>query len=222
MKKLLLRICPYVACVLAGTLLFVLASGLSGDSKQLLLTIAGAFFAIPCLYVIYEAAQRFSKKKLNKELFDYAKMQIDREILSIVNQLMKMVYPYDKRDFSFQGIQTFLSQDKAQIRALIENSEYLGFQVFKNWLITERNMCSILENPFILQRLEDDQAISIIALIKELRSLGTIQKNAHNLYEVTNKRVDGYKIQGGKEVNDSNVEYPNRYLLLRHLGHGKV
>jgi hypothetical protein len=100
---------------------------MDGDAKGLVHNIAAAFVAIPCLYVIYELAQRFSQKRLNKEIFEYGKMLVDREALSIISQLIKSLYSYEKRDASFQGIQTFLSLEKINVKGLIEESEYLGF-----------------------------------------------------------------------------------------------
>ena len=221
MKKFLLAMYPYVICVVAGTILFVSAARLSGDIKSVVLGISGAFFAIPCLYVIYEAAQKFSNRKLNKELLDYAKMRIDRETLSIVNQLMKAVHTYDERDFSFKGIQAFLSQSGRQIATAIEGNEYLGFQVLKDWSTSEGNIIQILESPFILQRLDNNQVISLISLMKQIRSLEGIQRNAPDLYEITDKKANGYKVQAGSKLHNSNAKYPDRYLLLRHLSDDK-
>jgi len=216
-KQIFLKVWPYASCVFAGLMFFLASIQLTEDYKGLFLNIAAAFLAIPFLYLIYELAQKFSQKRLNKELFDYAKMQIDRELLSIVNQLAKVVYPYEKQNFSFQGIQNFLSQSSSQIRDFSEKGEYIGFQVLKNWSISERNLHSILESPFILHRLEDDQIISVISILKELRTLESIQKNVTDLYVNTGKKVDNYKITSGKEISDRNIEYPDRYLLLRYL-----
>jgi len=216
-KQIFLKVWPYASCVFAGLMFFLASIQLTADYKGLFLNIAAAFLAIPFLYLIYELAQKFSQKRLNKELFDYAKMQIDRELLSIVNQLTKVVYPYEKQDFSFQGIQNFLSQSSSQIGDVIEKGEYIGFQVLKNWSISEGNLHSILESPFILHRLEDDQIISVISILKELRSLESIQKNVTDLYVNTKKKVNNYKITSGKEISDRNIEYPDRYLLLRYL-----
>lgn len=216
-KQIFLKVWPYASCVFAGLMFFLASIQLTADYKGLFLNIAAAFLAIPFLYLIYELAQKFSQKRLNKELFDYAKMQIDRELLSIVNQLAKVVYPYEKQDFSFQGIQNFLSQSSSQIGDVVEKGEYIGFQVLKNWSISERNLHSILESPFILHRLEDDQIISVISILKELRSLESIQKNVTDLYVNTGKKVDNYKITSGKEISDRNTDYPDRYLLLRYL-----
>jgi hypothetical protein len=215
-RQIVLRVWPYLSCILAGLILFLVGIRLAEDFKGLFLNMAAAFFVIPFLYLIYELARKSSQKKLNKELFDYAKMQIDRELMSIVNQLIKLVYPYQKQNFSFQGIQEFLSQNSSQIRNVIQSSDYLGFQTLKNWSISEKNLHSILENSFILHCLEDDQIISVISILKEVRSLESVQRNVADLYVDTEKKADNYKIRSAKEIGGRNIEYPDRYLLLRH------
>lgn len=217
MNKWFLVLWPYLICIIVGTILFVAGSMLSDDGKNLVLGIAGAFFAIPCLYVIYESAQNFSNRRLNKELFDYAKMRIDREIFSMVKQLMKMVYLYDELDNSFKGIRTFLSLNTGQIISAAGDNEYMGFQVFKDWSVSEDNIAKILESPFILQKLDREQVIAIIAILKQVRALESIQKNVSDLYVPIDKEVQGYKVQAGIEMNELNSKYPDRYLLLKNL-----
>jgi hypothetical protein len=190
--KLLLRIAPYCTCLIAGLVLYVMGTKLAEDLKALLLNVAAAFVAIPFLYLIYELTQKASQKKLNKELFDYAKMQIDREILSIINQLAKIVYSYEARDFSYSGILSFLSTKKDQFKNILEKSEYLGFQVFKNWSISQKNMNAILQNPFILQRLDNDQSISLVMLLKEISAFEAVLKQVTDLYLVTDVKADVY------------------------------
>ena len=218
-RQIVLRVWPYLSCILAGLILFLVGIRLAEDFKGLFLNMAAAFFVIPFLYLIYELARKSSQKKLNKELFDYAKMQIDRELMSIVNQLIKLVYPYQKQNFSFQGIQEFLSQNSSQIRNVIQSSDYLGFQTLKNWSISEKNLHSILENSFILHCLEDDQIISVISILKEVRSLESVQRNVADLYVDTEKKADNYKIRSAKEIGDRNIEF---VALQAFLGHFQV
>ena len=155
--RLFLKIWPYIVALITGYLLYIVGSKMEGDAKGLVHNISAAFVAIPCLYVIYELAQRFSQKRLNKEIFEYGKMLIDREVLSIVSQLIKSVYSYDMRDTSFQGIQSFLSLEKINIKGLIEETRYLGFQAFKAWCVTENKLHEILSNAFIVQRMDDER-----------------------------------------------------------------
>ena len=214
--RLFLKIWPYTAALVTGYLLYIVGNNMVGDAKGLVHNIAAAFVAIPCLYVIYELAQRFSQKRLNKEIFEYGKMLIDRETLSIVSQLIKSVYSYEARDASFQGIQTFLSLEKINVKGLIEETKYLGFQAFKTWIATENKLHEILSNAFIVQRMDDEQIISVIALIKSLRRLEAVQKIA-TLFKITERKAKNYCVQSGKALTSLNKEYPDRYLLLKHL-----
>jgi len=218
--RLLLKIWPYTVALITGYLLYILGNIMEGDAKGLVHNISAAFVAIPCLYVIYELAQRFSQKRLNKEIFEYGKMLIDREALSIVSQLIKSVYSYETRDASFQGLQTFLSLEKINVKGLIEQTKYLGFQAFKTWTVTENKLHEILSNAFIVKRMDDEQIISVITLIKSLRRLEAIQK-IETLYKITERKAENYKIQSGKAINPLNKEYPDRYLLLKHLKEDK-
>lgn len=178
------------------------------------------FFAIPLIYLFYQVAQNLSKKRLNKEIFDYAKMQIDREILSIINQLHKIVYPLEEREFSTTGIKKFLSIEKEDLKKILSKNEYLGFQIFKKWGVSEEHLHDILKNSYILTRLNDDQVISIISVIKSLRYLESIQRG-EELYSRTEKEATSYKIIAGKELNKDNIEFPDRYLLLKDLGNNQ-
>ena len=81
LKKNLLRVSPYFTAILAGFIFYLVGLKLGGNIKNLFTNISAAFFVIPLLYMFYQVAQKLSKKRLNKEIADYAKMQIDREIL---------------------------------------------------------------------------------------------------------------------------------------------
>lgn len=219
-KKVLLKSLPYLAAIFTGGIFYFLANKMAPNYYDLLINISAAFFAIPLLYLFYETAKSFSHKQLNREIFDYAKMQIDRELLSILNQLQKIVYALDKKDFSNNEINKFLSYQKNEIDSQIKQNKYLGFQIFKNWEISERGLHEILKNPFVLEKLEDKQIISIITILKSLRYLEFVQK-IDALYIDTKETAQGYKIQSGTEINPENNKFPNRNLLLKRLDEDK-
>ena len=220
LKKNLLKASPYFVAILAGFIFYFVGLKLSGDIKVLFVSISAAFFAIPLIYLFYQVAQNLSKKRLNKEIFDYAKMQVDRETLSIINQLHKIVYPLKEREFSEMGVNEFLSLEKDDIKEILSKNEYLGFQIFKKCEVSEENLHAILKNSFIIARLDDDQIISIILMIKSLRYLESIQKS-EELYVQTDKKATSFKIVAGKELNEDNIKFPDRHLLLKDLGDNK-
>lgn len=219
MKKIILKIIPYIASLLSGSLFFIISQYFESNLKNLLINISAAFFAIPFLYLFYQLTKEVSKKKLNKEIFDYAKMQIDSEILSILNHLMRMVYSLEKADYSLDGIGNFLSYKRDDIKLKILNNKYLGFQIFKTWKVKEDNLHEILKNPYILNKLKDEEIISIILLIKNLRYLQGFS-GIDDLYIKTGKKSKSYKIKHGLEINSENKKFENRYILLKKLGKG--
>jgi len=219
-RKRLLKLLPYLVAIASGGIFYFLASILDEKYYGLLVSIAATFFAIPLLYFFYEVAKSFSHKKLNKEIFDYAKMQVDRELLSILNQLQKMIYALAEKDFSNDAINKFLSLNKEQIENQIKKSSYLGFQVFKHWEISEKGLHELLKNSFILKKMEDEQIISIISILKSLRMLESIQK-LDDLYLETGQKAKGYKVQSGIKINPENKKFPDRYILLKYLAEDK-
>lgn len=219
-NKKLLKTFPYIVSVLVGLLFYFCGLQLSENIRSLFINISAAFLVIPLLFLFYQTVQNISKRRLNKEIFDYAKMLIDREVLSIVNQLQKIVYPLEERDLSPKGVNKFLFLKTDELKKFLTENEYLGFQIFKTWEISETTLHDILKNPLIVNRLSDDQTISIISIIKSLRSLENIQKNK-NLYIDSDKKATSLKVVAGKELSEGNIRFPDRHLLLRDLDNDK-
>ncbi len=219
-KKILLKSIPYFATIITGGIFYFLAISSSEEPYDLLINISAAFFTIPLLYFFYETAKSFSHKKLNREIFNYAKMQADRELLSILNQLQKSVLTLDEKDFSNKAVSQFLSYKRKDIEEKLKGNLFLGFQVFKHWEVSEKSLHELLKNPFILEKMEDEQIISIIGILKSLRTLEAIQE-IDELYTETEEQAKGYKVISGSEMNPENKNFSDRYLLLKHVAEDK-
>jgi hypothetical protein len=194
----------------------------SENVKGLLVNIAATFLSIPLLFLIYEKAHAFSNRRLNRELFDYVKMQVDREVLSVVNQLMKFVQSYhEQQHVTMDRINMFLKRSKSEITGLLGTKAFLGFQVFKRWKVTELSLKEILENPLILHRLENHQTIAIVTLLKCILHLEDIHRYNEDLFMPTGQNDNQFITEAGAKINDRNSEYPDRFLLLQILGENK-
>ncbi len=209
---------PYMVALITGLSFFALSSYLKGDAKGLLLGIAGSFIAIPLLYLIYDLSQQFSRRRLTKELFDYAKLQVDREIFSAIRYLMKSTWPYNQQDLSLTGINTFLDQNRNEITAVLKNGQLLGFQILRHWEVRQKAFESVLEDPLAVRVLAEDQTIAVIQLLKCIRSLQTVSRSIDSFFEPTGQLASDFMIQSGKDLNESNRIYPDRHLLMRSLG----
>lgn len=220
LKKYSLKIFPYFAAIISGGLFYYLANLFDEKYSDLLINISATFFAIPLLFFFYGVANSFSHKKLNKEIIDYAKMQADREILSILLQLIKLVSDYRNKDLSNKAINMFLSLKKEDLEKQFIENKYIGFQIFKQWEINKTSLNDLLKNPFILDGMEDEQIISIIKMLKSLNGLEEFQKRNNDyreLYIEIEENISNFKIQSGKDLNPENKKFPDRYILLKHL-----
>jgi len=214
-SKIILTIYPYVIPIIIG-LLFCLLSIYSKNLKNLLMSMAGTLFSVPLLYFFYERLRIASQEKLNKEIFNYAKQQVDRAIISIRDQICHIVY--DKHvHFSFhRPLDDNLSNiSKAEIEKLLINHKHLGFQIFKRWVTNADYLKDILKNSFILSRLKDEQIILLIKLIDNTRLLNNFQK-CDNFYIPLKERDDSYSIINSDKFTNGN-EYPCRYLLMQKM-----
>ena len=221
MKRNLLKISPYIASTIAAFLFYLIGLNLGSENvKNLFINIASTFLAIPLIYLFYQTARNFSEKQLNKEILDYAKLQVDTEILSLIRLLHKIVHPLTI-GITFEKINELLSLKSEDIMEILSENEYLGFQIFKKLKVNEENLHEILKNPYMLERLKNEQIISIISIIKGIRSLTNIQNEA-KLYIKTSEKNRSYKILKGTDSNKNNTNFPDRYLLLKNLGNDKV
>jgi hypothetical protein len=221
MKRFLI-ILPYFIITTLGLLTFKISNNITNDSlKEFLIGISVTFISIPLLYLTYDWTKKQIDKKLKKELSEYAKMQIDKGVLSIINRIIKIIYPYDYTNFSPQEINKILSINQEEIKKLINANKYFGFQIFKKWDIDEKEFHDTLKNTFILKYLENEQIISIISLIKSLRLLEDIYKQKQLFLEIIDDENTNYKVVPGNNFSCAGSDYVERHLLLYNIGKNK-
>ncbi len=220
MKKFFYRALPYVVSCLAGIGFYTLGLLTDGDIKNLLMNISATLVAIPVILFFYEIIKSSSESKLNKEIFEYGKMQVDREAMGIISQLIKILYPLEQTDRTLQGFSKFLVLSKNDIRNILTENEYFGFQVFRVWEAYQTNLENILKNAFIIQKLDSKQVIAIIGILKSIQAMEATQK-IDDMFAATGKKLTGYKLVKGDSINPRNTKYPDRFLLLKHLQEDK-
>lgn len=207
--KIVLKTLPYLASFLTGIFFYWLSLYRTDNLSSLLINIASAFIAIPFLYFIYELSKSYSHRKINSEIYDYAKKKIDKDIISLAKQIMILIYPYYYTNTSIRDITRLLSISLNDLSEQLSRNKFVGFQIFKNYSEIYRNIERVFDSPFILNRLSEQQITSVIKLIKSLHSLEDVIVNVPDLFIITEETDDRFEILGG-----SNKDYPNSYLLL--------
>lgn len=208
---------PYAFTLAIGWLLFQLSYFLPNPFQDLFVNLSASFLAVVMLYIWYELVTQYSNRKLNKEIYDYAKFKIDNELLSILRQLIKLIYPLDSFTNSLAWITNILNLEKWELYAIIKDTEYLGFQVFKEWELSEKKLETILESNFILWKLSNTHIIAIISILKNLRALADLQKNKSDIYIKTWRKDRTYKMYKG-----TRGEFLERHLLCKIVDDEKI
>lgn len=115
-KKWIIIIYPYLICVIAGIAILIGAYYTKGLTSDLLINMAAAFFVIPAVFVLYESTKKASQRRINKELFEYTKMQVDTGLFEILSQVIKSIYPYEAVGVHDKQISSFLNANTGEIK----------------------------------------------------------------------------------------------------------
>ncbi len=220
MNKIILKVLPYLASVLAGFLFYHVGDSRTGNLGGLFLNISGAFFVIPVVYLFYQSVSKFSHNRLNKEIRDYVKRQIDSELLFIIGKIQKILYFPEEANLSVRNTNKLLALKKDKLRDILTEKEHLGFQVLKRWTNNEDFLNQILTSGYTFQALEDEQIIAVILVIKSLRHIESIQR-IEGLFSEPRNTTNEYKAVWGKDIDERNIKFPNRYLLLKKEENGE-
>lgn len=222
LKQFFYRSLPYITSLFVGVGLYFFTTFLTGNIHDLLINVSASLIAITVILIFYELIKSLSERKLNIEIFEYGKMQVDREVLGVVHQLMKFIYPLEGIDFSQKGVTKFLNTKQTELKQILKDNSFMGFQVFRTWEAYELNIENILKNPLITEKFENDQIITVIKLLKGVRELSELQRS-QDVFAQENRKplISNYKLVKGSKINSQNERYPDRYLLLKSVGGNK-
>jgi hypothetical protein len=219
-KNIVLKILPYFSAIIVGLAIYCFALLQNEDVKSLLINISATFIGIPLIFLGYDTIKGITKKSLNKEIYDYIKMQIDHEIFGIINQMMKYVYPYERIDKTPIGINRFMSIQKNELKKEFSENIYMGFQILKEWEVESKNIKELLKNVLIVQTLDDSKKVILIKILKNINYFDYLG-NLEMFFHIKEEGFENYTCVEGKKLNSSNTKYPDRLLLLKKIDNNK-
>ena len=223
-EKKILKLFPYFIAFFTGSLFLYFSFLFTSEMiRSLLVSISASFFTIPFLYLIYEKSKKTIHKQLNKEIFEYAKYLIDNEIFSILNMISKIMFSYGKANL-LPVIESLPYMERKEIEEILGNREFFGFQIFKHWEESESYFSKLLENSFVISKLEDEQVIVIIKMINAMRNFQKFCLNINNFFEIENKNEyikKEFAILDPKYAHPNNLRYPERLILIKKIDKDK-
>lgn len=211
-----LKALPYFVSILMGLVLFWLSTQFAESNMQtILLSMTSTFLAIPLIFLFYEVIRKFSDRKLNSAIFEYAKWKVDSELLSISMQLTKRICKIESEKEEDNRLGFYDSLENLVKK--IKGREFIGFQIFKEVHFDETELNKLLENPFILSKLGNEEIILIISIVKGLSRFSNII-HQKDIFVSTGKKSNSFKIIHGEKINTKNSDlFPERYLILKKI-----
>jgi hypothetical protein len=153
----------------------------------------------------YEAVKDRLVKERNREVSDYTKMNIDREILSLLNRVTPII-------MEKCSINRFLSLNEKTLDNAMQSHTPLAFYLATDWKYSENQFADLLTNGLIYDNLSLDERNIFIRLIKAIRPLE--YATDPKFYFVQGKPTSQYIIAKGNDI-DPSTKLENRYLLLK-------
>lgn len=221
MKRYFWKIIPYFSLIVSmvGVTWLAYLKINNPFFSNWLLGISANLISVLFIYFLYELIKAKSEKELKKGIFQYAKSYIDGDVFAILYTLSKFVYGF-KDGRSLVKALELTKLTKNELKSAIENKKHLGFQIFKLWENTYNYFSKVLENNFVLKKLNDDHILVIINLINAFKKTERDFTDENN-YDIVGQKTDEYRVVRGIDINKENIQFPNRYLLMRILEDNK-
>lgn len=211
MKCLYYKVLPFFSSFLLGIIFLVLSMYVNEKIQNFIQGVSVSLIAIPFVFVGYEYMKHISHKKLKKELFEFAKMQVDTELLGILHDFYKIFFPVEK-GVNLDLLERMLHTKHEVLHEYLSRHKFLGFQIKKSLDITLKQINEILHNEYFLRYLDDDQVIALIRLYKTLNSWNACISKLRNeeCFNCTGEISKEYQIIASNEKC-------NRLILLKRI-----
>ncbi|MBF4491532.1 hypothetical protein IR010_03195 [Flavobacterium sp. MR2016-29] len=148
----------------------------------------------------------------HNELQDYLKKILDKEVLTICNHLLKIIYGY-QYNLTQENIGKLLDTKYEDLEYNLYEKKLLGFTIFKDWESYVQKLEGLINQPFFIQNANAETTSSILKILKSLRSISAFQ--VHNDLFTCGAETQEFTVIDGQKMNSDNPK--GEYLLLKKI-----
>lgn len=193
MKKLFIKILPYVVAFFTGILMYILTEKLITDSglNNLMINIASGLVSIPTVFIFYDIINKLTSRNLHNSLFESVTFEINHQLTELINFICTLINISPPTTPT--QLDDFLELDNEEIY------HKLTIDKINTPYLTEikTNLMTIIHKQTSFEILTEQQISAILNIIKEITFL---IKNLNHME--TNKNQTKLK-----KVVSSNIEY---------------
>ena len=207
---------PYLLAIILGVILFFAALGLddvriSEKISDLLLNLSASLLAIPIILYSYEVVKNRINRSQDKDVSEYVKMNVDREIITLLKRLTPLVMKYDPNTLKSYKI---LNITRNQAIKSLEEYNPLAFHLATDWVYIEDQFMGLIANELVYNNLSIEERNAFVKIIKELRNLDYLTDP--KFFRSAGKGDAKLSVISGKDL-DPNIKFESRFLLMRHI-----
>ena len=222
------RLLPWLYKQLALVVLFGLSVvfvllGLAlkqGFWSDLITNMAATSIYVLIAYFTYDAVKSFIDRESTKELQEYAEAYISPRILSLQLSLMNLLF--NAEEFGNTSLlDTLHDVSLEELQSRLREKEFLGFTILQDSSEISRDIQELIENSFLLTRLDNEQLIALVKIKNHIERLWIELSSLDRFDRLKKPAPKNYRAVKGSEISSYNETLPNRRLLLDMIGKSK-
>lgn len=202
---------PYLAPLVVGVLIFVLllVTGIEDGWRNLLLNISASLVTIPIVLLVYDALKDKAAKEQNKEVSNYVKMRIDKEILRLLDAVSPLIVKTPTA--GLEKVLVLLKTDREKMIKNLESHTPIVYFLSTDWEMMEHNLSKLLSDELIHNNLNVSERNIITRLIKSIHSLSYVTHP--RFFTAQGEPSVRYKVVKGEDAGKVS-KFKNRYILM--------
>ena len=171
MQKLILRLLPYVICVLTGIVIFFVERfTLNPDVQNLVLNISSGLISVPFVFISYELVKNFTERKLRARINTYIKYHIEKSFFGILKYFYAWFYPTEKNTIIITDakLDTLFDLDIGRLERFFMERKMLGFFIYKNISSLIDEFRSVIENPNLNTYISSEEMVHFMDILRNI------------------------------------------------------
>lgn len=171
MRKLILRLLPYVICVLTGIVIFFVERfTLNPDVQNLVLNISSGLISVPFVFISYELVKNVTERKLRARINTYIKFHIEKSFFGILKYFYAWFYPTEKNPIVITDakLDTLFDLEIGRLERFFMERKMLGFFIYKNINPLIDEMRSVIENPNLNIYISSEEMVHFMDILRNI------------------------------------------------------
>ena len=176
MRKLMLKLLPYIICVFTGVLIFFVERfTLNPDVQNLVLNISSGLISVPFVFISYELVKNITERKLRSRINTYIKFHIEKSLFGLLKYFYAWFYPTEKNSIIMTDakLNTLFDLDLGRLERFFMERKMLGFFIYKNIAPLIDEMSAVIQNPNLNYYISSEEMVHFMDI---LRNINLIKK----------------------------------------------